>query len=56
MRTLRDARNKGGLDEFIAEHENDTPGDKCSFDATLSSMAGKSKLRPETSKPDRSDG
>lgn len=54
MKTLREAREEGKLGEFIAEHEKDAPGDKRFFDATLSSMAGKSKSKPETSKPGRS--
>lgn len=53
--TLAEARTQGKLDQFIAEHKNDPKGDKDALDATLSSMAGKSKLEPETSKPDRSD-
>ena len=54
MPSLREARDKGKLDEFVAEHGKDAPGDKRSFDATLSSMAGKSKSKPGTSKPGRS--
>lgn len=56
MKSLRDARASGKLDEFIAEHVGDAPGDKRAFDATLSSMAGKSKSKPGTSKPGRSGG
>jgi len=55
MTSLREAREKGILDQFIAEHENDAPGDQKAFDATLSAMAGKSKSKPETSKPDCPD-
>ncbi len=55
MTNLREARDKGKMDSFIAERGNDAPGDKRAFDATLSSMAGKSKSKPGTSKPDRSD-
>lgn len=52
MTTLREARQKGKLAEFIAEHENDAPGDQKAFDATLKAMAGTLKSEPETSKPD----
>lgn len=55
MKTLRKARDEGKLDEFIAEHESDAPGDEAVLIATLQSMAGKSKEAPEASKPDRSD-
>lgn len=55
MVNLRKARAEGKLDEFIAEHEDDAPGDQKAFDATLSAMAGKSKSKPETLKPDCPD-
>lgn len=55
MPTLRKAREEGKLNEFIAEHENDAPSDRKAFDATLSSMAGTSKPKPETSPPDCAD-
>ena len=55
MTNLRKARETGKLDEFVAEHEKDAPGNKAEFDATLASMTGKSKSKPETSKPGRSD-
>ena len=56
MISLRDAREQGKLQQFVEEHETDVPGDKREFDATLSSMAGKSKSKPGTSKPGRSAG
>ncbi|MGE0284480.1 MAG: hypothetical protein AB7P20_28230 [Rhizobiaceae bacterium] len=39
--SLREARDKGKLKEFIAEHKDDAPGDAKAFDRTLSAMAGK---------------
>lgn len=56
MTTLRKARDEGKLNEFIAEHETDAPGDQKAFDATLSAMAGTSKSAPGTSKRARSAG
>lgn len=56
MSSLREARDKGKLEEFIAEHKGDAPGDKKAFDATLSAMAGTSKSKPGTSKRERSGG
>ena len=35
MTTLKEARRLGNLEEFIAEHENDAPGDLKKFDAIL---------------------
>ena len=57
MTTLREARDKGKLDQFIAEREADAmpPGDKAAFNRALESMAGKSKAVPAASKPGRSD-
>jgi hypothetical protein len=55
MVTLKEARQNGALEQFVKERNDAPPGDKRSFDATLSSMAGKSKSEPETSKPGRSD-
>lgn len=52
--TLTEARNAGKLDQFIAEHKGET-GDAHAFDATLRSMAGKSKEAPEASSPDDCD-
>lgn len=55
MTNLRQAREQGKLDQFAKDREADAPGDKAAFEATLQSMAGKSKAVPEASKPDRSD-
>ena len=46
--TLREAIDQGKLDRFIAEREGET-GDTVAFEATLRSMAGKSKEAPATS-------
>lgn len=40
MRTLREAREKGKLDQFIKEREGQT-GDAVALDKTISAMAGK---------------
>ena len=52
MIPLRAARQQGKIDQFIAERETDTPGDEAAFNATLQSMAGKSKAVLEASLPD----
>lgn len=33
--TLKEAREKNKLDQFINEHQNDTPGDQDRLDATI---------------------
>jgi hypothetical protein len=53
--TLREALNRGKLDRFIAEREDQPPADQEAFHATLNSMAKKSKSEPETSPPDCAD-
>lgn len=53
--TLRKARDEDKLDQFVADHDADAPGDEGAFNRALASMAGKSKPARETSKPDRSD-
>ena len=55
MTTLKQARESGKLDQFAKDHDTDAPGDETAFNATLQSMAGKSKAVPATSKPGRSD-
>lgn len=52
--TLREALEQDRLDQFIAEHEGEI-GDREAFEATLRSMAGKSKEAPEASSPDDCD-
>lgn len=54
MTTLKEARDTGKLDQFIAEHETDSPGDEALFNATLQAMAGTSKAAPAASSPDGS--
>lgn len=53
---LREARDKGEVNKFIAEREaeNAAPGDKAAFKRVLRSMARKSKATQATSKPERS--
>ena len=53
--TLRDARDQGLVDQFIADHEGDE-GDEDLFNATLAAMAGTSKAVPATSDEARNDG
>jgi hypothetical protein len=55
MTTLREALNRGKLDRFISERKDQPPADKQAFDATLDSMAGKSKSEPGTSTPECGD-
>lgn len=52
MITLREALERGKLDRFIAEREEQPHADKEAFHATLASMSGKSKSEPETSPPE----
>ena len=51
---LREAVEQNKLDQFIAERGGEK-GDPAVFDATLRSMAGKSKEAPEASSPDDCD-
>jgi len=51
--TLKEARQKGKLDEFIKEHSKDPKGDKDKLDKAISSLAqGKSKPTQGTSEKD----
>ncbi len=53
MTTLKEARKKGKLDEFIREHEADPDGDLDKLDAALKRPASqKTKEAPAASKPD----
>lgn len=54
MITLREAIEQGELEKFIAERKGET-GDADAFEATLRSMAGKSKEAPQASSPDDCD-
>jgi hypothetical protein len=49
MTTLRQAQTDSHLDQFIAEHEADPPGDEALFNATLAAMARTSQSVPQTS-------
>jgi len=53
MTTLREALEQKKLDQFIAERKGET-GDADAFDATLRSMAGKSKATRKASSRDGS--
>ena len=55
MITLREALQRGKLDRFIAEREDQPHADEEAFHATLSSMVRTSKSEPETSTPDCAD-
>ena len=52
--SLTKALQQDKLDQFIAEHEGEI-GDREAFEATLRSMAGKSKEAREASSPDDCD-
>ena len=52
MISLKEARDKGKLGQFIKERGHDKPADAEKFDATLSSMVGKSKVAPKASSQD----
>lgn len=52
MKTLREAREQEKIEEFIAERQEQPDADCEVFEATLASMARKSKSEPETSPPD----
>ena len=56
MKSLREAREQGKLDQFAADHEEaDPPGDEAAFNQLFGSMAGTSKAVPEASTPDDCD-
>lgn len=56
MTTLKDARKKGKLGQFIREHEKDVPGDLDKLDAAIKRPTSRSsKEAPAASKPDASD-
>lgn len=50
MTTLKQAREQGKLNEFIAERESAGHGDRAAFDKTVAAMAGKSKAARPASK------
>lgn len=49
MTTLKEAREKGKLDDFIKEHEADHDGDENAVKAAIKSMARRSKPVRKTS-------
>lgn len=49
MTTLKEAREKGKLGEFIKEHKDDPKGDADAFNRAVRSMARTSKEAPEAS-------
>lgn len=54
MTTLKDAQKSDDLSPFIAEREDIPLGDMARFDACLTSMAGTTKPKRGTSKPEPS--
>lgn len=56
MTTLREARDTGKLDEFIAQQDaaSAPAGDKAAFNRTLKAMVGTSKEAPAALKRRRS--
>ena len=54
MTTLREARDKGKIEQFIKEREGET-GDSAALDRTVSAMARTSSVAPKAS-PRRSRG
>ena len=56
MTNLKQAREQGKLKQFAKDREGDAPGDEAAFEATLQSMAGKSKAVPTASSPGEGDG
>ena len=52
MKTLREARETGSLDQFAKDRETAAPGDEAAFNRALQSMAGKSKADQEASSRD----
>ena len=56
MTSLKEARRKGKIDQFIREREKEAPGDMDKLDAALKRPSpGTLKSDQEASKPDRGD-
>ena len=56
MTTLREARTKGRLKQFITEHEADAPGDMDKLDAAIKRPSAETaKSDQAASKPDSGD-
>jgi len=49
MTTLKQARERDSLDQFIKEHEADPQGDAEAFNRAVRAMAQKSKEAPKAS-------
>ena len=47
--TLKEAREKGKLDQFIKEHEKDAPGDSERLDKTIEKIAREKAVKPSNS-------
>ena len=52
IKSLKQARENGSLDQFAKYREADAPGDEEAFNRALQSMAGKSKADREASSRD----
>ena len=52
---LRKAQSTGQIDQFIANHKADEPGDEALFNATLGAMAGTLTITREASDEALSD-
>lgn len=58
MTTLKEARKKGKIAEFVKEHQKEPKGDKAKFDKAIGSIvrpSGKSKSTRGTSPQDSSE-
>jgi hypothetical protein len=56
MTTLREAREKGKLDQFIKEHEADPEGDADQVSRVVEAMAKRSRAIPRSSSPRKRAG
>ena len=45
MTTLKEARKKGSLDQFIKEHQKDQKGDKDKFDQAIDTITHPERLK-----------
>ena len=55
MTSLREAREKGKIKDFVKEHHTEPNGDPDVFNRTLASMAGKSKEARKASSAGNAD-
>jgi len=56
MKSLREARQSGNLDQFAKDHEADAPGDADAFNRAVASMARTSKEAQAASRKRNRDG